>query len=119
MAKRINSVVKGKVGEREAMGFLIHAWRLPLGTFKRNPYEQAAGRATGDIVGLPGVHIEVKRVARPRLSTWLTQLYRDCPEGSIPVLVYRVDNDRDWQMHIRAGDLLSLHERIAEFRSAA
>lgn len=89
------------------------AWGLPFGTLRRNPYDQAAGVGAGDIVGIPGVHIEVKRCKSPRLSGWMSQLRRDCPAGDIPVLLFRLDGDTSWRMQIDAKDYARLHRRVS------
>ena len=50
----------------------------------------ADGRAPGDIMGVPGVCIEVKDVAADRWTAWRAQLLAECPDGHIPILVRRV-----------------------------
>ena len=50
----------------------------------------ADGRAPGDIMGVPGVCIEVKDRASSAWPSWREQLLAECPPGDIAVLVRRV-----------------------------
>ena len=50
-------------------------------------YSGAAGDA--DVIGLPGVHLEVKRVEALRLWDALAQAKRDARPGELPVVVHR------------------------------
>jgi hypothetical protein len=50
----------------------------------------ADGRAPGDIMGVPGVCIEVKDRASSAWPKWRQQLLTECPPGDIPLLVRRV-----------------------------
>jgi hypothetical protein len=50
----------------------------------------ADGRAPGDIMGIPGVCIEVKDRASSAWPTWRAQLLDECPAGDVPILVRRV-----------------------------
>lgn len=48
-----------------------------------------------DIVGLPGVHIECKRVERLNLESAMDQSRRDARKNEIPVVMHR-KNRRPW-----------------------
>lgn len=50
-------------------------------------YSGANGDA--DVVGLPGIHIECKRVERLNLEDAMAQSRRDAREGEIPVVMHR------------------------------
>ena len=52
---RVNSIRKGKHGEREAAKYL-----RSLGFDCRRGQQHAGGPESPDVVGIPGIHIEVK-----------------------------------------------------------
>lgn len=80
----MNSKRKGKNGELE----LCRALRGHGYECKRSvQYSGANGDA--DVVGLPGIHIECKRVERLNLEDAMAQSRRDAREGEIPVVMHR------------------------------
>ena len=80
----MNSRRKGKNGELE----LCRALRGHGYECKRSvQYSGANGDA--DVVGLPGIHIECKRVERLNLEDAIAQSRRDAREGEIPVVMHR------------------------------
>ena len=80
----MNSRRKGKNGELE----LCRALRGHGYECKRSvQYSGANGDA--DVVGLPGIHIECKRVERLNLEDAMAQSRRDAREGEIPVVMHR------------------------------
>ena len=80
----MNSKRKGKTGELE----LCRALRGHGYECKRSvQYSGANGDA--DVVGLPGIHIECKRVERLNLEDAMAQSRRDAREGEIPVVMHR------------------------------
>jgi hypothetical protein len=76
----------------------------------------ADGRAPGDIMGIPGVCIEVKDRASSAWPTWRQQLLDECPMGDVPILVRRVRGVGDvgqwdaempwlwWSVYVRPPD---------------
>jgi hypothetical protein len=67
----------------------------------------ADGRAPGDIMGVPGICIEVKDRASSAWPTWREQLLTECPPGDIAVLVRRVRGVGDvgrWDAEIPERD---------------
>ena len=81
---------KGKRGERELAAELT---ALGLPARRGQQYSGASGDA--DVVGLPGVHIECKRVESLRLADALDQAERDARPGELPVVMHR-RNGRLW-----------------------
>lgn len=55
----------------------------------------ADGRAPGDIMGIPGVCIEVKDRASSAWPTWREQLLTECPPGDLALLIRRVRGQVD------------------------
>lgn len=83
----INSRRKGKAGELEwARLCREHGYDCRRG----QQFSGANGDA--DVVGLPGIHIEVKRVERLDLESAMSQSRRDARPGELPVVAHR----RNW-----------------------
>lgn len=88
----INGRQKGKAGELELAKYL-----------RENGFDEAkrgqqfrGGGDSPDVVGLPGCHVECKRVEQGNLYTWLDQARRDSAgTGRLPVVVHR-RNRREW-----------------------
>ena len=82
----MNSRRKGKEGELELCRALRgHGYECKLSV----QYSGANGDA--DVVGLPGIHIECKRVERLNLYDAIAQAKHDAREGETPVVVHRKD----------------------------
>ena len=61
-----------------------------------------------DVVGLPGIHAEVKRVERLNVQDAIDQAKRDAGQGRIPA-VFRRRNNCEWLVTMRAGDWFALY----------
>ena len=97
----MNSRRKGAVGEREIAKYLRdHGY-----TGKRG--QQYKGCADSpDVEGLPGFHIEVKRVERLDLQAAMEQSIRDAGSDT-PIVVHRRNNDY-WKVTMRLDDFMRL-----------
>jgi len=83
----INSKAKGGRGEREL------ANKLKEHGFDARRGQQFCGaNGDADVVGLKGVHIEVKRTETLRLYDALAQAKRDARPGEMPIVVHRKNN---------------------------
>jgi hypothetical protein len=99
---KINSRDKGKRGERELAGILRgHGYDTRRG----QQYSGANGDA--DVVGLPGVHIEVKRVERLNITDAMSQAIGDAKE-KIPAVFHRKNNEA-WLVTMRLDDWILLY----------
>jgi Holliday junction resolvase len=98
----INSRKKGKVGELELSAKLRdHGFNAKRGQqFK-------GGGDSPDVVGIPGVHIECKRVENGSLYDWLDQAIRDAAPGNMPIVMHR-RNRKEWVAILRLDDVLEL-----------
>ena len=85
----MNSKQKGARGEREFASFC----RKQGYDCRRG--QQYNGLEGDDVVGLPGVHVEVKRTERLSLYDALAQAKRDAKPGEIPIVAHR-KNHSDW-----------------------
>ena len=61
-----------------------------------------------DVVGLPGIHQEVKRTERFDLYGAMGQASHDAKDGEIPIVAHR-RNDHDWVVGLRAEDFFKLY----------
>lgn len=95
----ITSRNKGKAGEREAAAEISRLFCVNA----RRGQQFRGGPDSPDVVGLPGVHVEVKRAEAQRLYAWLEQAIGDCGD-KVPLLVHR-QNNKDWLAIVRLDDL--------------
>ena len=86
MSKRINSKDKGRRGEREL------AKKLREYGYNCRRGQQYSGIEGEDIVGLPGIHIECKRVERLNIYNAITQAERDAGNDKFPAVFHRKNN---------------------------
>lgn len=103
MAKKINSREKGKAGERE---FAALCRKHGFENARRG--QQFSGIEGKDVVGLEGIHIEVKRVERLNIDEAMKQSIRDSKEGEIPIVAHR-RNREEWKVTMRAEDWFKLY----------
>ena len=81
---------KGKRGERELASKLRE-----FGYNARRGQQYCGVNGDADVVGLPGMHIEVKRTERLQLYDALNQSKRDAKSYEIPCVMYRKNNS-EW-----------------------
>ena len=102
----MNSRNKGAAGERELANIL-----KGYGYDTRRGQQYCGANGDADVVGLPGVHIECKRVEKLNLYDAMEQSKRDAKDGEIPVVMHR-KNRREWLVTIRLSDFMSMFKRI-------
>lgn len=97
----MNSNRKGKVGERElARKLKEHGYDCRRG-------QQYNGIDGEDVVGLPGVHIECKRVERLNIHDAVDQAKRDS-EDKKPAVFHR-KNHCEWLVTMTLDDWVELY----------
>jgi Holliday junction resolvase len=101
----INAIKKGKEGELELANIL-----------KEKGYETRRGRQYNglegkDIVGLPGIHPEVKRVEHLNVSEAMKQAIKDADVTEFPIVFHR-KNREDWLVTMRLEDWLELYKGL-------
>ena len=94
---------KGKRGEREVARIL-----RDYGFDARRGEQYCGANGDADVVGLPGIHIEVKRVERLELYTALSQAKHDARDDEQPIVVHR-RNDCKWVVIQPLEDWLKLY----------
>jgi len=90
---------KGKRGERELAEQLR---TLGLGPDIRRG-QQFSGREAPDIVNLPGIHAECKRVEALNIWAAMKQAISECPEDKVPAVFHRRNNS-EWLVTMRLED---------------
>lgn len=92
---------KGKRGEREFAALCRqYGYSVSRG-------QQFSGRGEDDVVGLPHIHVEVKRVERLDLHAAVEQSIRDA-KGKIPIVAHK-RNRGEWLITMRADDWLPIY----------
>ena len=100
----INSRQKGAAGERELSRKLKE-----YGYEARRGQQYCGSNGDADVIGLPGVHIECKRVEKLNIDAALQQAIRDASEQEIPAVFHR-KNRTDWKVTIRLEDFMKLYD---------
>ena len=111
----LNSRAKGKAGELEISANL----RQRGYTAARRGQQFSGCNGDADVVGLPGLHLEIKRTEAPRLRVALAQAQQDSAEGELPVVLQR-GNRQPWVAFLDLDDFLTIyagwaaHEALVE-----
>lgn len=95
---------KGKRGEREIAAKLREA-----GYDTRRGQQFCGANGDADVVGLPGIHIEVKRTERAMLYDWMSQAKSDARDGETPVIFHR-RNDHSWLAIMDMDDWIEMYK---------
>lgn len=102
---------KGKRGEREVAQRFKDAGFT--GARRTAQYCGMTGDAA-DVTGVPGLHIEVKRVEREAVRKWIAQAIRDAEaagQGDIPVVAHRKSGG-EWLVTLRLEDFLEIMKGV-------
>lgn len=102
----INSRAKGATGERE-LAKILNSY----GFTKVRRTAQYCGKTgeAADLVNLPGIHIECKRVERLDLYGAMEQAIGDAREGEIPAVFHRRNRDY-WKVTLRFEDFMEIYK---------
>lgn len=100
----MNSREKGKRGELEFVRFCRDQG------YEVRRTAQYCGKTgdAADVVGLPGIHAEVKRVERLNIEAAVAQAKRDAKPGLLPVVFHRRNNG-EWMATMPAGDWFAIY----------
>lgn len=94
---------KGKRGEREL------ASKLREHGFDCRRGQQFCGaNGDADVVGLPGIHIECKRVERLQMEDFMAQAKSDAKSYEMPAVFHRKDNC-SWKVTMELEDWIRLY----------
>ena len=110
----VNSRTKGKVGEREASEVLRQ-----LGfTSARRGVQYQGSPDSPDVVGIPGVHVEVKRVERLNIDAAMAQARADAGPSQVPIVMHR-RNRGVWMVTVDIANLKQLAAIVAGMKEQA
>lgn len=99
-----NSRAKGARGERELANLLKE-----YGYDTRRGQQYSGANGDADVVGLPCVHIECKRVEKLNLDKAMEQSIRDARAMEIPVVMHRKDRG-DWLVTMELYEWMQLYK---------
>ena len=106
----VNSRRKGAAGERE----LAHKLNdYGYNTRRSVQYNGKAEDGQADLLGLPGIHIEFKRVEKLNLYDAMAQAIHDAKEGELPAVFHR-RNHCEWLVSMRLDDWIKLYKEYFE-----
>jgi hypothetical protein len=114
--KRKNSRAKGAVGERELAAELN---RLFATSARRG--QQYSGIEGEDVVGIPGIHVESKRVQALNIHNAVDQAAKDSKGVKVPAVFHR-KNHKPWLVTVRLDDLeafVKAMQSVVEARAKA
>lgn len=102
----MNSNRKGKEGERELANLLKDRYGYDC----RRGQKFCGSNGDADVVGLPGIHIECKRVEKLNIYEAVEQSINDAREGEMPTVMHR-KNRKDWLVTMTMEDWMELYEK--------
>ena len=105
----INSRTKGATGERE----LAKRLREYGYTSARRGQQYSGANGDADVLGLPGIHIECKRVEKLNIYKAMEQAVNDAREKEAPTVFHR-KNKKGWLVTMRFEDWMSLFQEARE-----
>ena len=100
----MNSRNKGKRGELEIANIL-----KSYGYNTRRGQQYCGISGDADVIGLPGIHIEVKRVEKLNIDNAVEQSIRDASYGEKPVVIHR-KNNKPWLVTMPFIDWIELYQ---------
>lgn len=109
LLKKINSRNKGANGERELAKLLGY-----YGYDTRRGQQFCGANGDADVIGLPGIHIECKRVERLNIYGAIEQAERDSCGKEIPFhpkrpTVFHRKNNHPWLVTMRLEDWIEIY----------
>jgi len=108
----MNSKLKGGRGEREFTGLCRDEGYDNV--YRGQQFQ--GGVDSPDVKGLPGIHVEVKRVERLNIHEAMRQSIRDSEGKAIPIVAHRRNYD-GWLVTMRLSDWFALYREWEAGRS--
>lgn len=99
----MNSRNKGAAGEREVAGIL-----RGYGYKTRRGQQYSGANGDADVVGLPGIHIEVKRREKLNIYDAIDQSKRDRKLEELPAVFHR-KNHCEWLVTMPLDDWMKIY----------
>lgn len=98
-----NSKQKGARGERELSSKLKE-----YGYNARRGQQYCGANGDADVVGLPGIHIECKRVQKLNIYDAISQAKADAKANELPGVFHRKDRS-EWLVTMRLEDWIKIY----------
>lgn len=106
----INSKRKGADGEREIAHILQEKG------FEARRGQQFCGKnGDADVVGLDGIHMEIKRVESLNIYNAMSQSKSDARDGEIPTVIHRRNRD-EWKVTMLLDDFIEMYKAWSDTR---
>lgn len=110
-SKKINSKAKGAKGERELVNKLKE---YGYGEVKRSQ-QYCGANGDADLVGLPNIYIECKRVEKLNIYDAIDQAKHDSGKNELPFgyrlpTVFHRKNDHEWLVTMCLDDWMQLYK---------
>jgi len=77
----------------------------------RRSQQYAGINSDADIVGVEGLHVEVKRMEKMDLYAALGQAMGDVAEGDVPIVMHR-KNNRPWVVILNCEDIVEFSKAV-------
>ncbi len=106
----MNSRTKGKVAEREIANIL-----KGYGYDAHRGQQYSGLQGDADVVGVDGIHIEVKRREQFSDEPSLQQAERDARKGEIPVVFYRRSREK-WKATMRMDMFMLIWNELTDLQ---
>lgn len=97
---------KGKRGELE-ISHILQEYGYPA----RRSVQFNGWQGEADVIGVEGLHIEVKRVEKLNIETAMDQSRRDAKGSEIPVVFHR-KNNRSWLATLPLDDFIRIYKAV-------
>lgn len=102
----MNSRSKGAKGEREIAKILRQEYGY---TSCRRGQQYCGANGDADVVGLPGIHIEVKRREKLNIYDAIFQAVREAKRELLPAVFHR-RNNCEWLVTMRLSDWIKVYK---------
>lgn len=99
----VNSRNKGAAGERELANIL-----KGYGFEARRGQQYSGANGDADVVGLPGIHIECKRVEKLNLYNAMKQSRDNAIDGETPAVFHRRNREK-WLVTMSLEDFMKIY----------
>lgn len=101
----INSRQKGKAGELE-LAHILQSY----GYDTRRGQQYCGVNGDADVVGLPGIHVECKRVENLNIDKAMAQAQADARADETPVVMHR-KNRQAWKVTMTLEDFMVMYQK--------
>lgn len=101
-----NSKSKGARGERELSSKLRE-----YGYNARRGQQYCGANGDADVVGLPKIHIECKRVEKLNIYNAISQAKADAKENELPTVFHRKDRS-EWLVTMTLEDWIKIYKGV-------